>query len=163
MMLGGWAIRSLLQEAGASDIGLNDVQLIEAIHDENLEAVEGLLAAEANPDYQDGAALVLAADKGNLAIVDRLIDAGADVNLDWNDRRTAIAAAAEAGFLDVVESLLDSGADPLQKTYGGEHWDAIEHARYGQRQAHSEGNEHAEIIELIKRWQLRCRLGVAPQ
>lgn len=152
MMLGTWAIQQLLRQAGASEVGLNDVALFEAAYEGNLTKLEELLQAGANVNYKDGAALEAAAGKGNVAIVARLIEAGADVNLGWKTGFTPIASAAYQGHLNVVERLLAAGANPFQRTHDDEFHDALDYARLGQAEGHHAGKDHAAIIKLFNRY-----------
>jgi ankyrin repeat protein len=65
--------------------------------------------------YTNGrTALRPAAESGHLDVVERLLVAGADVNVvtvNGYGHQTALQAAAEGGHLDVMERLLVAGAD----------------------------------------------------
>jgi outer membrane protein assembly factor BamB len=64
--------------------------------------------------------LLSAAREGDLAVVERLLDAGADIDSADRYGSTALAAAAVNGHLDVVRLLLDRGADPdIKETFYG--------------------------------------------
>ena len=155
LMLGSFAIQQLLRQAGASEIGINDVALVEAVRQEDVAKVDELLQAGANINYQDGAALVAAASQGNIEIIDRLIQSGADVNLGWRTGFTPIANAAYKGYLNVVERLLTLGADPFQRTHDEGFYDALDYAQKGQAEGHYKGtdHDHAAVIELLSQLQ----------
>ena len=54
---------------------------------------------------------VYACTNGNAAIVELLLNAGANANTTWTEGETALMTAARTGSTDVVELLLDHGAD----------------------------------------------------
>lgn len=80
----------------------------------HVDMIEALL--EANADAS-GAALYSASEQGFNAIVERLIDAGVDVNASVDSYGTALHGAARMGRVDTVDLLLRSGAKvkPKQK------------------------------------------------
>lgn len=55
--------------------------------------------------------LVDAAERGDLAAVERLLEDGADVDERRADGRTAVTAAALADQVDVARTLIEAGAD----------------------------------------------------
>jgi ankyrin repeat protein len=57
-------------------------------------------------------ALMLAAVRGHLEVVQVLLEAHATVDLVHSDGRTPLMYAAQAGCAEVVEALLAKGADP---------------------------------------------------
>ena len=60
---------------------------------------------------RDGETLLMkAADRGNVAEVQRLLAAGAPVNAKDNDGETALMMAADDGHAAVVKLLLEAGA-----------------------------------------------------
>jgi len=63
------------------------------------------LLASANP-------LVNAADKGDLATVRSLLEAGEDINARDDEGETALHEAVDEGHLEMVQFLLSKGADP---------------------------------------------------
>lgn len=151
MMLADWTVQQLLRQAGASEEGLNDIALVEAASEGDLDKVKQLLQAGANINYGDGSALVEASATGNLEIVNFLIEAGADVNLGWKTGCTPIADAAYQGHFAVVERLLAVGANPFQRTHDEEFDDALDYARRGQAEENYEDRDYAAIIELLSR------------
>jgi hypothetical protein len=77
------------------------------------EGVITLLNARANPNAVDGAGysvLMLASHRGYTAIVQSLVEYGADVNLTADRGNTALSEAVENGHLQVVKLLLQKGA-----------------------------------------------------
>ncbi|KAF7293972.1 NACHT domain protein [Mycena kentingensis (nom. inval.)] len=73
-----------------------------------------------------GSLIQLAARAGSLDIVQALIAAGADVNLQGWDHGTALQAAAWAESLFIVQALIATGADV--NLQGGEHGTALQAA-----------------------------------
>lgn len=90
-----------------------------------LEAVRALLAHDVDLDATDGAGytpLYRAVGEGNLAMVELLLEAGADVNLSHDlvhrvppsrvQGVRVLMRAARDGHVEIVERLLRAGADP---------------------------------------------------
>lgn len=76
----------------------------------NLQGVENNLK-NTGPDTPDKAgriALIEAAKKGNLTIVQKLVDAGASISQPDKEGNTALAQAAKNGHFDVVKYLADT-------------------------------------------------------
>ncbi|XP_068637012.1 protein VAPYRIN-like [Aristolochia californica] len=63
-------------------------------------------------DTQGRTPLHLAASKGHLLCLRRLVEGGADVNAKSDDGRTALFRAAANGSAEIVAQLLEMGADP---------------------------------------------------
>ena len=84
------------------------MELAEAAEDGNLAAVNRLLAAGADVHALDDLALRWASFNGHLAVVQALLAAGARVHAN-NDY--ALRQASENGHLAVVQTLLAAGAD----------------------------------------------------
>jgi ankyrin repeat protein len=61
-------------------------------------------------------ALMAAAERGRIEIVNLLVDAGADVCFRGSGGWTALMLAARGGHREVVEHLLNAGADPSSET-----------------------------------------------
>lgn len=51
-------------------------------------------------------ALMLAVSHGNFTMVQMLVEAGADINIQDDDGSTALMCAAEQGHLDIIKYLL---------------------------------------------------------
>ncbi len=88
--------------------------LIVAAGHGDLESVDRLLAAGADPDGSmpgDGSPLIRAASAGHLDVVDRLLAAGADIDLVVPGDETALIQAAGHGHLATVRHLVERGAD----------------------------------------------------
>ena len=62
-------------------------------------------------DYKGTTAVMVAARRGDTAMIRYLIDQGADVNAKSVDMRTALMFACESGHFDIVKLLLSSGAE----------------------------------------------------
>ena len=56
--------------------------------------------------------LMIAAGRGHLDQVKKLLDQGIDVNAQYRYEKTALFFAAEGGHAEVVSFLLEKGADP---------------------------------------------------
>ncbi|KAL8278906.1 hypothetical protein RQP46_008777 [Phenoliferia psychrophenolica] len=59
--------------------------------------------------------LYIASSQGHIEVVDRLLNAGAGVDVTWDDGMTALHLASWEGTSEVVERLLKAGADPDSK------------------------------------------------
>ncbi len=112
---------------------------VSVIREGDLELLKHFLRNGLHPnDPSNGMLLVAAAKAGNEAIVEALINAGADVNLRHPGCRTALMHAAELGMTKTVERLLAAGAHvnaTLDKGHTALMW------------ACSEG--HAEVVRLL--------------
>ncbi len=119
-------VRALL--AKKADVNASQVDGTTALHwavrANDLEMTEVLLSAgaKASAANQSGARpMLLAAMNGSAAILERLIQAGADPNAQLSDTGdTALMLAARTGKVDAVKVLLDHGAKVNAKeTWGG--------------------------------------------
>ena len=93
----------------------SDLQLLEAVRNQNREAVRALLKqqVDVNAPQGDGAtALHWAAHRDDLETADLLIRAGAKVNAATDLGVTPIALACANGSAAMVEKLLAAGANP---------------------------------------------------
>src|SRR5262245_39417322 len=80
-----------------------------AVHRDNLDMLNALLAAGARPDpvtRYKVAPLTLAAQNGNAALVERLLDAGANPDTVSEEGQTALMTAARNGSIATVRALL---------------------------------------------------------
>uniref|UniRef100_A0A673CQ07 Uncharacterized protein n=1 Tax=Sphaeramia orbicularis TaxID=375764 RepID=A0A673CQ07_9TELE len=79
--------------------------------------------------FQNGQTpLMVAAEQGNLEIVQEFIRRGANVNLDDVDSWTALISAAKEGHIEVVKELLENNANLEHRDMGG--WTALMWAAY---------------------------------
>lgn len=97
--------------------------LVQAAAQGDVQTVRALLkarTADVNAKEADGAtALHYAANRGDLAVVEALLAAGADVKATNRYGVTALALACIGGNAAVVERLVKAGADPKATTAGG--------------------------------------------
>ena len=120
------AVRALL--AKKADVNAPQVDGTTALHwavrADDLEMTETLLKAGANAtaaNQSSATPMLLAAMNGNAAILERLVQAGADPNAPVSETGdTALMLAARTGKVDAVKALLDHGAKVNAKeTWGG--------------------------------------------
>ena len=87
-----------------------------AVQAGDLDRVALLLAANANPDvhYEGTTPLYTACERGNLQVVNALIEGGADLNMTTSDTNgfTPLYVSAEEGHFEVVALLLAANANP---------------------------------------------------
>lgn len=96
-----------------------DTSLVRAVKMNDADRVRTLIYANVDVNERNYAGmtpLTIAAEKGNLTIVKRLVEDGAaSVNMTSSYNLTPLITAAAAGHRDVVEFLLENGADPTIK------------------------------------------------
>ncbi|XP_076155619.1 kinase D-interacting substrate of 220 kDa B isoform X1 [Alosa pseudoharengus] len=105
--------------------------LFSFVEEENLPAIKAHLDKFREVDSRSDhgqTALMVAAEQGNLEIVQELIRRGANVNLDDVDCWTALISAAKEGHIDVVKELLTNNANLENRDMGG--WTALMWAAY---------------------------------
>ncbi len=141
---------NLLMQAGASTVGLESVQLIQAATTGNVDRVQSLLVGNVNLDLDRGAAIGNAAAAGHTKIVELLIRAGANVNLRDKLGFTPIASAAYAGYGEIVKLLIEAGADIQAPAGESQSYSALEYAQMGLYQFEREDLQHAQIIRQLQ-------------
>ncbi len=104
---------ALLREYGAQDDGLAEVAMLEATDRGDLDALLQLLAGGVYVDYRlDWTALMIASIRGDGALVECLLAAGADPDRGARSGGSCpVMLACRAGHLDVLELLYVAGAD----------------------------------------------------
>lgn len=119
-------VKALLQ--GGADINANvrggySALLLALInrHDEVCEVLVAQPSLDLNARGSDGVtALMLYAWRGRAAVVETLLQRGADVDMQEHDGDTALHAATTTGNLKVLQMLLAKGANPnLKNKLGG--------------------------------------------
>ncbi|XP_049918834.1 kinase D-interacting substrate of 220 kDa B isoform X5 [Epinephelus moara] len=96
------------------------------VEEENLAAIKAHLDKFRDLDSRSDIGqtpLMVAAEQGNLEIVQELIRRGANVNLDDVDCWTALISAAKEGHIEVVRELLENNANLEHRDMGG--WTAL--------------------------------------
>lgn len=128
-------------EASVSD---QNAQLIKAVEDGSLSAVQAAVAAGADVNAKKSfgnsvgdSVLWLASSEGYLEIVKFLLENKATVDIDKiNNGNTALSVACRAGHVDVVKHLIEKNADinvvafeeratPLMRAVQGNHADVV--------------------------------------
>ncbi|XP_028250574.1 kinase D-interacting substrate of 220 kDa B isoform X2 [Parambassis ranga] len=105
--------------------------LFSFVEEENLAAIKAHLDKFRDVDSRSDngqTPLMVAAEQGNLEIVQELIRRGANINLDDVDCWTALISAAKEGHIDVVGELLENNANLEHRDMGG--WTALMWAAY---------------------------------
>uniref|UniRef100_A0A3Q2Y5Y7 Kinase D interacting substrate 220 n=1 Tax=Hippocampus comes TaxID=109280 RepID=A0A3Q2Y5Y7_HIPCM len=105
--------------------------LFSYVEEENLAAIKAHLDKFKDVDSRSDngqTPLMVAAEQGNLEIVQELIRRGANVNCDDVDCWTALMSASKEGHIQVVRELLDNDANAEHRDMGG--WTALMWAAY---------------------------------
>ncbi|OUL34366.1 hypothetical protein BV372_14115 [Nostoc sp. T09] len=142
---------NILKQAGASQEGLKEVELIQAVNHGDIEKVKSLLQEKINVNLRVGetTALCRAAFKGHHEIAKLLIAAGADVNQRSSDGHfNPLLDAAYAGNLEVVRVLLEAGADVRVRVT--DYLNPLEYAELGKQEGHKKGQPFDEVIALLE-------------
>ncbi|MDR1109048.1 MAG: ankyrin repeat domain-containing protein [Spirochaetaceae bacterium] len=123
-----WAQRETVRRARQTlldrGVPVSRESLEHCIEERNYEAVSCFIEAGFAPDSRDKAGvplLILAARVGDRNIVRLLLQAGASVNLQAEDRgSTALIDSAAGKNIDIMRLLLDAGADVNLKSKDGQ-------------------------------------------
>jgi ankyrin repeat protein len=91
-----------------------------AAYQGDLPIVQDLVAAGAQVDMEDWTPLIYAAFNGHEAVAVFLLEKGADVNAKSESGMTALMAAARGGFLPIVKHLVAAGAALNERSASGE-------------------------------------------
>ena len=114
----------------------NNKQLLVKSYQGDFQAVQSLLKAGADVNYQDRYGRTALMRTARIEIVRSLLKAGADVNIQTDLGRTALMMASGEGHLEIVVALLKAGADVNhQDKYGNT---TLYYARY-----------YLEIVEVL--------------
>uniref|UniRef100_G3P2U2 Kinase D interacting substrate 220 n=1 Tax=Gasterosteus aculeatus aculeatus TaxID=481459 RepID=G3P2U2_GASAC len=100
--------------------------LFSYVEEENLAAIKAHLEKFKDVDSRSDngqTPLMVAAELGNLEIVQELIRRGANVNFDDVDCWTSLISAAKEGHMEVVKELLENNANLEHRDMGG--WTAV--------------------------------------
>lgn len=106
----------------ASRLAVTDAerQFLELVrNDASAEAIRAMLASGVSPEVETeegDTALILACRRGNVDLIDLLLEFGADVNHRNKKGSCPLIAAAMKGFRDICLKLLDKGADVNAET-----------------------------------------------
>jgi len=148
---GNERITSLLRAAGATDDGLENVLLCDAVEACKFDEVWSLLHGGANVNHRgDTTPLVIAVGTRNPEMVELLLESGADPNRAAEPGGfTPIARAAYGGDSAIVRVLLDAGADPLVPVLTA--YDAVQYARLGAAEGRGNADCYDEIETLLQR------------
>ncbi len=131
-------------------------QLFDAIDDNDIKQVKGLIAQEVNINakecYEHRTPLHEAVDYGRLSLVKVLIAAGADLEaLDYMGR-TPLLVASDQGYLEIVKALIAAGADVNSVDDSGN--TALDIARCHDWSSLTDQNSWVAIIEYLKQFEL---------
>jgi len=116
-----------------------DTALMIASYTENLVAVRALLNKDAEPNKPGWTALHYASAKGNIEIIQLLLDNSAYIDAESPNGTTPLMMAAKGGFLKAAKLLVQEGADLSLKNQLG--LDAVDFAMQ---------NDHRDVAEWLK-------------
>ena len=113
---GHTAVAQLLIESGAK---INKESLISAVDSRNISLIKLLIENDVERNNNDERPLMLASIRGDTAIVQLLIDNGANVNAQDTNDMTPLMYASNYGQTAVAEILITEGADVNAQTTTG--------------------------------------------
>ena len=129
-----------LAPAGATSA--DDQLLAAATNGDTAAAVQLLDAGDADPNARRGidaaTPLMIAAQLGDVTLVQAILDAGADLEARDTSGATSLALAASNGQVDAATVLLRAGADPDAPTFTG--WRPLHAAAL---------NGHPEVVAVL--------------
>ncbi len=143
---------SRLRKVGASEEGMLNVNFLNACFNDKQDEIRRYLADGADVNFQrDGTALCAAAGRGDIELMQRLLDAGADIDLPETDMPggdfNPLLSAAYDGNIDVVRFLLDAGADVTVSNHG---LTALRYAKMGKAEGRQPDLPWDEVSKLIR-------------
>jgi ankyrin repeat protein len=144
-------IVNILKQAGATQQGLTEVELLQAVNRGDVDRVKILLKANLNVNARLGetTALCRAAFEGQCEIAQLLIAAGADVNQRASEGYfNPLLYAAYGGNLEVVRVLLEAGADLHVRVT--DFLNPLEYAELGKQEGHNQDRPFDEVIALLE-------------
>ncbi|XP_069462112.1 kinase D-interacting substrate of 220 kDa isoform X2 [Ambystoma mexicanum] len=115
--------------------------LLTFVEDDNVPALKLLLERYKDVDERNEngqTPLMLAAEQGNLEMVQELLGKGANCNLDDIDNWTSLICASKEGHVDVIRELLEWNVNLEHRDMGG--WTALMWASY---------KGHTDIVQML--------------
>jgi ankyrin repeat protein len=144
-------ITNILKQAGATQQGLKEVELLQSIDRGDVDRVQTLLKSNLNVNARLGetTALCRAAAEDRCEIAKLLIAAGADVNQPASEGYfNPLLYAAYGGKLEVVKVLLEAGADVHVRV--ADFLNPLEYADLGKQEGHYKDRPFDEVIALLE-------------
>ena len=150
--LGDREVMALLKNAGASDEGLPNLDLMAAAEAGDVAGIQAALAAGADVDFRSyRTPLSETAQNGHIEAVRTLLAAGANPNRLESDSKRGdfgpLSRAVYAGHLDIVRLLLEAGASPTARNHS---FRVLDYAKMGKAEGHKRDAPWDEIIALIR-------------
>jgi len=142
-------VLELLKPSCSYTAATNEGKLIKAIANAQVDKIQQLLDANANPDVvvNGNTSLMLASKIGNVDVVKMLVENGASVdnNALNSERRTPLMVAITSDNASVVSYLLAKGASVTRRDYKG--LSALDHAENTDRRL---GGERYQLMVLAR-------------